>query len=53
MFELILVFVMLFVVAATALWQERGTTGGENAFFVVVVGVLSAIGGFVIVTAAG
>ncbi len=52
MFELILISVMLFVVAAMALWQERGSTGGQNVFFVVVVGVLSTIGGFII-TAVG
>ncbi|MCB0916055.1 MAG: hypothetical protein H6525_06155 [Actinobacteria bacterium] len=52
MTNLILVSVLLFVVAATALWAERGKTGGENVFFVVVVAVLSAIGGLV-VNAAG
>ncbi len=52
MLNLVLVTVLLFVVAAVALWRERGKTAGENVFFVVVVGVLSAIGAL-IVNAAG
>lgn len=42
--------VLLFVVAAWVLWPERGDNGGQNAAYVVIVGVLSVIGGFVLGT---
>lgn len=44
---------LLFVVCAFVLWSEKGKTAGEVAFFVVVLGVLSAIGGLVIELASG
>lgn len=40
--------VLLFLVSAAVLWQERGDNGGQNVAFVVIVGVLSAIGGTVL-----
>lgn len=40
--------VLLFVVAVFVLWGERGDNGGQNALFVVLVGVLSGIGGLVL-----
>lgn len=45
--------IMLFIVAVVALWGERGKSGGENAFFVVVIGVLCAIGGLIVAAASG
>jgi hypothetical protein len=43
---------ILFLVTAYVLWSERGT-GGEIAFFVVVIGVLSSIGGLIVAAASG
>lgn len=40
--------VLLFLVAVAVLWPERGDNGGQNAGFIVIVGVLSAIGGVVL-----
>jgi len=40
--------ILVFAVAAAVLWHERGDNAGQNAFFAVVVGVLSAFGGFVL-----
>lgn len=51
--ELVTLAVLFFVVAGLALWNERGNTAAQNAYFVVVVGVLSAIGGFVVTTVGG
>jgi hypothetical protein len=45
--------VLLFIVTAFALWSERGKSGGENVFFVVVLGVLCSIGGVIVAAASG
>lgn len=47
-FTAIVCAVLLFLVAVFVLWPERGDNGGQNAAFVVIVAVLSTIGGLVL-----